>query len=392
MLVGAASLNAQAQAPTQDELHTMDLMQKDWLLDAPLWSDFQDIVKYKPKALPDAQVMLSAIKVPTNPLAKVVGQDGAKIVGTIALQDFPKKNGENTVYGNVTAFMRGTDQKYFFRRFSATIATVNNVRQVISAVAKPEGGGDDLIPADMPLSGLSFEVSAGLVSRMVALEDPIHDIMMIYPLGVGGIDPGLVAPGGTHILTPMFQNATIQRKNVISARTEPKYYRGMPFLGIANSKGVRTSVGFHITILSDEDWAKRGGSYLVRGFDSHGCMRLRSKDLTEFFTIVMNGASDAVPVNVSYFIYNRDGVSGGDRNRAYGLLWANHPYPLNEAYFQEVTNTAPPGQPPQYGRDPKEHLVLMNEASGKPNFTHLEDFSADQENDLAAFEAMGATN
>ena len=223
---------------------------------------------------------------------------------------------------------------------------------------------------------------------MVLLEDPDRDIALLYPLGVGGLDPGLINWVGTSLMTPLFQGATLHRKTVVSHRDYPTYYHGMPFMPITTARGTLTPIAFHITILTDADWKSKGSDFLVRGFDSHGCMRLRQKDLMEYYTIVMNGGSDVLPVNVDYFIFKRLELSAGARDLMYGFLEVEHPYPLNDEYYQRVKNFAAKGQTPRYERDPKENLPIMEKVSGVPDLTHLKGFTADDMLDLKIFDGQ----
>ena len=136
---------------------------------------------------------------------------------------------------------------------------------------------------------------------------------------------------------------------------------------ITNSSGVRTAIAFHITILGDAEAQKYGLNYLVRGFESHGCMRMREKDLMEFFTIVMNGADEKIPVDVDNRIPKRNEL--GQRDRQLGPSNLSHVYPVNTGSYVRVTRFP---TPPFFRRDDVEHLVIMDRASGQPDFRKLE--------------------
>src|SRR6185437_9079949 len=134
----------------------------------------------------------------------------------------------------------------------------------------------------------------------------------------------------------------------------------------------------------------KGSMYLVRGFDLHGCMRLRSRDLHEFFEIVAEGGSEALPVNVNYFIYNRG--KDGSRRQPNGLIPVTGAYPYFTAYYQSVKNVAPPGKPPQPIRDPKEHLLDLDPIRQAPDsvLTNLKGFTAADREDLKTFQQIAS--
>ncbi len=344
---------------------------------APIWTDLGDIARYRPDIMPDAAIILSSLRTKNA----LYAPNRENFVGNIQLQEYPVAGQADAVnYKNVTAIMQDTEGNLFFRRFSLSVA--GNPRAVQSVS----------ILEDIALSDTHFAVNTGLIQRMVLLHDDEHKIFLLYPLGVGSIDAGVMHPGRVSLLTPLYQNAVLKRGTVQSHRTDPSYYRNEAFMPITNARGILTPIAFHISILSDDDWANKGGNYLVRGFDSHGCMRLRQKDLREFYKIVMNGASEELPVNVSYFVTFENSANGpiifGSESdtSAEKSLTEVHPYPLNLAYYQRVQNVAGPGEPPRPGRDPVEGLVLLEKVySNAPPLSRLVGIDGDDMTDLNDF-------
>jgi hypothetical protein len=106
----------------------------------------------------------------------------------------------------------------------------------------------------------------------------------------------------------------------------------------------------------------------------------------------MNGGSEELPVNVSYFVTFEDSANGpiifGSEadTSAEKSLTEVHPYPLNLAYYQQVQNVAGPGKPPRPGRDPVEGLVILEKVySSQPPLTHLVGIDGDDMRDLNDF-------
>ena len=343
----------------------------------PLWSDLRDIAQYRGDASPDAQIIVADIQQEAQKYIPEGTQD-TQITGTIAAQEDPTTTGGLTTYGDVTAMMQSKSKGDFIRRYQISLATdSSNNRHV-----------QDVKFTDLPLSETHFQIDAGLVAHLAAVEDPEHHIMMVYPIGNGGFDLGVDNHGKKSIMTPEFENATLHRSTVIAARRDPDYYRGEPFMPITNAHGTRTSIAFHITILYGSAWAQHGPNYLVRSFDSHGCMRMREKDLKELFTIVEKGGSDVLPVNVGYFVYNRG--ADGKREEANGLLPTVGAYPLFTQYYQRVQNFAKAGETPEARRDAKEHLLITEKVYQSPDSSieQLSDFTPDKMKELAAYDQM----
>lgn len=331
-----------------------------------LWADVDDIVAYAPKAMPDAKLIQTAANTDARFTA---GQ--AQFKFGLHFEYMPITQADGSSLFRADAMMTDKKGELFFRKFDIKVA------------GQPRAITDVQILADTPLKTMHFTVNTGLIDRMVVLEDVENDVMLVFPLGVGGLDEGVLYHGET-LLTPQFHKAWLDRRHVNPARTSPAYYRGKPFMPITNAAGTVTPFAFHITILSDQDWKKQGGNYLVRGFESHGCMRLRQKDLMQFFTIVEKGADARLPVNVDYFVWNRN--EWGDRDQSQGQVKEIHPYPLENSYMR-IKNFARPGQTP-VGRRDGENLYIMEQVNQEPNLSKLRDFNADDVKDDSVFDGL----
>jgi hypothetical protein len=221
---------------------------------------------------------------------------------------------------------------------------------------------------EVNLADTHFSIYTGLEDRLTLVEDEANGLAFAFPLGVGGIDENVMGEG-YRILTPKFHGATLQRATVNPARTDPAYYRGHPFMPITTAKGSVTAIAFHITILGDEEANQYGLNYLQRGFESHGCMRMRDKDLSELFTIVMKGGSDKLPVTVDTHVWNKN--AEGVRDASAGAADIVTAYPVETDSYMRVTYFP---EAPHYKRDdiPNEHLVMMDRARGQPDLRKLD--------------------
>lgn len=330
---------------------------------APMWVDLRDVGRYNPSRMKDAQVIVDSVN---NQWSKY-GAQGEQVYGTIALQERPEKKGSSAInYKNMSVFIKKADGSFVFRVFNVVVDGAPGVRSVVSVETARE----------VDLADSDFSINAAIAEQQLVMEDIKNDIRMIYPIGVGGIDPGLISKGKYESLTPMFSNGKIEKKYAYSSRKAPTYYRGQPFMPITNRLGSRTSIAFHITILSDADWKRAGPNYLVRGYDSHGCMRLRQKDLSEMANILFNGSKPSIPVNVTLFMKNSAQYADLGTNSAAdskeGIIRQVHPYPYNMKYYQRVKNFDG-----TYKRDAEEHLVITEKAAGIVNITKLTAFSVD---------------
>jgi hypothetical protein len=200
--------------------------------------------------------------------------------------------------------------------------------------------------AEQSISDLSLEISVALVERKMIVRSIPAGILKVYPLGVGAIDENMTQRDQVRILTPTFQSALIEKRFVQSARTFPSYYRGRPFLALSVGQGGKTIYGFHYSITEN----------LIRGFVSHGCMRMRDKDLYELYALVMSQKEDAVPVKISFH--------SGENFES--------PYPLNNKSYMRVKNFGTANQP--QGDLDREGLSILESRVGAPRFDRLYNF------------------
>lgn len=175
---------------------------------------------------------------------------------------------------------------------------------------------------DIPLGNTQFKIVGDVLDRKVILEETNHGIYKIFPIGVGGFDiqtaPGM--DGGVASTTFTFPNAKMkstqdyQTYSNTRSRINPTYYKARPFLALyANGTNYR-GIGLHYQIEDDG---------LTRGFVSHGCVRVRDKDLYQLDAILNDGPLTEISANIVYDLQ--------------GYKHLDHPMPkLNHKYSLKV--------------------------------------------------------
>lgn len=164
------------------------------------------------------------------------------------------------------------------------------------------------------LKDTEFEVNVAMVDRRVLMTDKNSNLRFVFPTGVGSIDIK-TEYNDVRLLTPIYKNSFLDKKRAIYAREKPSYFLGKPFIRITTntdpSKG-HTAIGFHID--------QNNGS-LVRGFVSHGCLRLRAIDLYMMYDIVRFGTPQRISVNTRYRIEEDS---------------SDHPYPMKNSSYSRL--------------------------------------------------------
>ena len=88
-----------------------------------------------------------------------------------------------------------------------------------------------------------------------------------------------------------------------------------------------------------------------RGFESHGCMRLRDEDLKTLYQTLMHQGSPSISVDVDLFV-----AETGD-----------HPFPLRMSTYQTVADCSRRGEPARSCRDPDHpNLTYMTDVHHAP--------------------------
>lgn len=139
-------------------------------------------------------------------------------------------------------------------------------------------------PTDLPTL-VEPEVIVSLEGLTVHLLDRATGFSEVYPVGVGVLD------SQGHSITPTGQFTTSPDTSdgwwYIARRTYPEYFGGFPFVRLTaqNSRGQNT-YGLHGPITSE----------LIRGYVSHGCMRMAGDDIVRLFHLIRDHASTPVTI------------------------------------------------------------------------------------------------
>jgi hypothetical protein len=400
----------------------------------PLGTDLADIVRYDSDMLPDAKPILESMQPDSPFFAEWFGhgsftqialvQRAQRWRGPVAIQAAPLKSATERAYV-VAAGMLSTSAtpEITLRRFKVTLARPGQpeegkVIRVESLASLPGAENDALLPEDVrskpelrmdvPASRMIFKISAGLKLRVFILKDEEHGIRFTYPIGVGGIDQGLdskipnIGQNDANILTPTFEDARLDRATIWSHRNDQAHFRNEPFLRIMNGRTAHgaagwTAIGFHITIMSDPDYASSakavhaglkgadgrpltvpGPEWLTRGFDSHACMRLRRNDLRFVHDLALaSDKSRVIAVRVGLEAepeHNRLVTQGQEAMTEYAA------WPLEEIRYKRVQAfpaplpahqcteaDGPDGRPRFACRDNQDHLTIMEQMPKKPS-------------------------
>lgn len=228
-----------------------------------------------------------------------------------------------------------------------------------------------LTPADLTivtdesinLKDMVFKVEVGLVDRKVIVTEAANKIKMVFPNGVGGFDEGVLNEGQVSLLTPRFHNGFLDQRAVISKRDKPRYFDGKPFIRILKGPSLvedMTAIGFH-TEINDS---------FVRGFDSHGCMRLRLPDLMMLHDLILDGGVRQTPITVLYRTKDQ----------------ADHPAGKRNKIFKTVTNTGTK-ESPFFPLD-KDNLVQLRYKEAQAPMDLLVDLANDNYEDLFNYDTQ----
>lgn len=313
--------------------------------------DIRDLVQYQNEQYPFAKIVLLDLR-RNSPRYYPFGVEfrGAGVKKRLYTR-------ENAVYGveiegrvrydrerfwvNLISFYHATMGGFRFRRHRVLVDQVRN--QVLRIETEQ----------DFSLQDTNFRVEIGLAQRKVILIDDEKDITKVYPIAVGAFDFGITkqAHGRTRLVTPIFTAPNIQPAFIQSERCDPNYYECKPFIRIMNGARGWTDIGFHI----------QQNPQLERGFVSHGCMRMREKDLYEMNAIFKYNSQKTSSVNMKMFLRST----------------IDHPYPMHNNWFHSVENFGTELEP-QTGKD-RFDLTALEKVQSLPPVHQLVEYQPSDE-------------
>lgn len=286
-----------------------------------------DVARFLPNEIPDLKKSLPTIKRELKRLLDL--NEEVEEIHDIFFNAVPNDswfNSEDVL--PITAFVKLSETGYAFVK-----------GEIILKNSRIVGHGFETIP----LENTDFKAEVGLIERLVILEDYSNAIKMVFPLGVGAFDEGVQNFGKTSLVTPRFKNAWLDKREAYASRTKPAYYAGKPFLRITTNQELDegyTSIGFH---------AQPNLGPFLRGFDSHGCMRMQTDDLIAFHRLLSNNPRTHIPITVSYQVFGSD----------------DHPAPKVDAPYKTIYNVGS-RTAPYFKLDSDELIQLANVRSSAP--------------------------
>lgn len=255
-----------------------------------------DIVSSNPTLIPGLANIDVILKKSPESFFK---QGNVELVHDVFVSQFPEVTG-GVVRLNLIGFVKYKNQSFNFEKitliYNTTAKTLNDLSIQTDNIYS--------------LKEMSFKATVGLVERKLIIDDTSKNIKIVFPIGVGSFDEGVMNEGQVSLVTPRFKNGFIDQRSVISKREKPRYFAGKPFLRISKGRDLvadATSIGFHIEI----------NDGFVRGFDSHGCMRLREKDLMAFHDLILFGDEQQTPITVQYNTEDPADHPAAKRNKTY---------------------------------------------------------------------------
>lgn len=260
-----------------------------------------DIVSSYPSLIPGLANVSEILK---KSAESFFTQDKIDVLHDVFLAKMPEVNG-GVVKLSLFGFVKYKNETLNFEKIMVTYNIGAKKLEDLSVVTE----------TIYPLKDMTFKLSVGLVDRKLIIEDSLKDVKIVFPIGVGSFDEGAMNEGKVSLITPRFKNGFIDQRAVISKREKPRYFDGKPFIRLLKGSDLRsdsTPIGFHIEI----------NPGFVRGFDSHGCMRLREMDLMALHDLIIFGDEQQTPITVNYKTEDP----------------ADHPAPKRNKTFKTILN------------------------------------------------------
>jgi hypothetical protein len=270
----------------------------------------------------------------------LTGKDVEKVLMSF-LDDRPQVQGNSTIY-QVTSFVQYTSGELVFERMSVSLNR-NSGQFSINLVDS------------IDLQDTDFRVEVGLVDRVAHVFDARRGLRMVFPLGVGSFDEGILNEEYS-LLTPRFKNGFLSKRVAIESRTSPRYFAGKPFIRILDGdQKAHTAIGFH---------AQPNLAPFIRAFDSHGCIRMQLDDLELFYLFVAHNPKQYIPITVNYRLAQT----------------IEHPFPKRNRTFQTVQNVGT-AREPMYTID-RDYLVQTHAVGREAPVHRLIDHSWDNNEEV----------
>ncbi|OIQ16394.1 MAG: hypothetical protein BM556_14725 [Bacteriovorax sp. MedPE-SWde] len=270
-----------------------------------------------------------------------------KKVYNLFFTDLPQRDGDQFKY-KLAAFVR-TEGSFEELQF----VKLNIHGELKWDKKKVKGYVNSIISEQIGLSKTNFKVEVSLADRKAIVKDTTNGLKMVFPLGVGAFDEG-VLNDGVSILTPRFKAGFIDKKFAQYERKKPRYFMGKPFIRLHagdRSKEDYTSIGFH---------TQPNGGEFIRAFDSHGCIRMQNPDLYAMYWIITQAPRRKTPLVVKFKLNDS----------------AEHPFPLKNKPYKRVLNVGS-ATSPNWTMDRDDLVQTSYNWNDTAPISHLVDDAAD---------------
>lgn len=299
-----------------------------------------DVASYLPRQYPLLAERLTDLKRQLPRMLNLGPQQGLEI-HNIFFNRVPRSLGQGDLEVDLTVFSRQGGDEFLFTR-----ATIELTRRGFYARSVQT----------IPLKDTDFRLQVGLIERKLIATDANHQLTMVFPVGVGGFDEGVMIKDQLSLVTPRFQVAWLDKREAYAQRNNPSYFAGQPFLRITNNQELNvgyTAIGLH---------AQPNLASFIRGFDSNGCIRMQTEDLIAMHRLLAHGSKLHIPIQVLYRITSP----------------LDHPMPKVNTPFKTVKNSGT-RQNPAISTDLENGLVeMVRDYQRQPPVSRLRDHEEDQ--------------
>ena len=171
-----------------------------------------------------------------------------------------------------------------------------------------------------PQAIYAHTVTVSLKNLVMVVRDDTGRPIEVFPVAVGALNLS------GRSLTPVCKGWLL-KSNLILKRTNPVYYKGRPFIRISTVRKGYTPLGIHIVPFR----------LFYRGFISHGCVQMRSRDLNKLVKLVQKE-------NIKFRVINQPEIDP-----------ISYPY----ARFKYQVKNFGTKQNPVTKRSTKTHLLIL---------------------------------
>lgn len=218
----------------------------------------------------------------------------------------------SVIEAKLLLFIHSNSQGYYFRKLTVKVDWKKNkthgLEDVVSVLS---------LDQDIALTDTDFQMKGSISDQKIILEDQASGIIKVFPVTVGAIDARTESVESMTFWVPErqrqsakteelkaefqdFSNSALVKRDFwttgfnTAERLYPSYYKGRPFIALVDLNYVESEpnfsagyreIGLHYQITEPG---------LERGMKSHGCVRVRDKDLYQLDAILNHGPKNTI--------------------------------------------------------------------------------------------------